>query len=61
MERVLCLNAEFSLPFSPCTSHSAGCCSRGQNIFLSPLNGIFHLKSAKEARISILISPWIYM
>lgn len=61
MERVLCFTAEFSLPFFPFTSHSAGCCPGGQDIFLSPLNSIFQLKSAKEARISIHISPWIYM
>lgn len=58
MERVLCFNAEFSIKF---TSHSAGSCPRGQDIFLSHLNGIFQHKSATEARISIHISPWIYM
>lgn len=61
MERVLCFNAEFSLLFSPYTSHSAERCSRAENIFLSPLNDIFHHKSAKEASISIHISSWSYM
>jgi len=56
MDSVLCFNEEFSLLLIPYTSHSAGCCPRGEDIFLRPWNAIFHHKPAKEASISIHIS-----
>lgn len=57
MERVLCSNAEFCLLFfPPYTLHSVGCCPKAEDIFLSPMNGIFYPKSGKEASISIHMS-----
>lgn len=61
MGRALCFHAEFSLLFSLMLPIQLGLIQKQKTFFLSALNDIFHLKSAREASISIHISSWCYM
>lgn len=63
MERVLCfiLLCRIQLAFFPLHFPFSWMLSKSRrDFFLSPLNDIFHHKSAEEAGISIRIGSWSY-